>query len=312
MNIEKLLNRFPKEYLEKRLSRQVDHSAFRFGSKKFLSIYIENIEWLFVVLKWLLKLSGLLGIGRKNTIRYRLVDNQLSFANLPQAFHGFKILHLSDLHIDGILDGGNRLFQILDKLKYDICVTTRDYRFHTYGEYDLVLQRMKELRLHINKETYCILGNHDFIEFVDLFEEIGYNCLVNERVQIRKDKDSIYILGSDDMHFYEVENFDKLFENLEKTDFKILLLHSPEGLELANQLNTNLYLCGHTHGGQICLPGEFPLLSNSSAKRKYNQGTWKYGNMFGFTSNGVGSSGLDVRFFCPPEIIIHTLNRTLD
>ncbi|PJE01554.1 MAG: metallophosphoesterase [Leptospira sp.] len=308
MNLDRLLKRFPKDYLEKRLSLQVDHSAYRLGSKKFLSIYIENIEWIFVVLKWLLKLSGLYSLGQRNTIHYRITQNHLKFDNLPKSFEGYRILHLSDIHIDGILDKGKNLYSILDDLEYDLCVITGDYRYHTHGEYDLVIEGMKELRSHLNKDTFCILGNHDFIEFVEPFEEFGFKCLINERIKINKNNDSIYFLGSDDMHFYESQNFSKLFEGLESNDFKVMLLHSPEGYKQAESDNVSLYLCGHTHGGQICLPGELPIISNSSAPKKFNKSAWTYGKMQGYTSNGVGSSGLDVRFFCPPEIIIHHLH----
>jgi predicted MPP superfamily phosphohydrolase len=73
-------------------------------------------------------------------------------------------------------------------------------------------------------------------------------------------------------------------------------------LEDAAQHGVHLYLCGHTHGGQICLPIIGPIIVNANCHRKYTRGVWRYKNVQGYTSAGVGTSGVPVRFFCRPEI----------
>lgn len=298
-------NRISLEHLRKRLELQVAHSAFRFGDKKFFSVYLENIEWIFVLLKWILILLGLYNRGQKNTIQYSITENKYKIKNLPASFHGFRILHLSDLHIDKIFDSGKTLFNALDGLKYDICVITGDYRFNTYGDYSIVTEKMKELKSHLNPEhgVYCILGNHDFLEFVPYFEELGYKFLLNEQIIISREQESLEFFGIDDVHYYKT-----VFFKAGKSNFsRILLAHSPEIIPEAEEEGFQMYLCGHTHGGQICLPGEIPILLNANANRKYLSGKWLYKNMHGYTSRGTGSSGLDVRFFCQPEIAIHEL-----
>jgi uncharacterized protein len=303
--IEYFEKRIPLDHLRKRLELQVEHSAFRFGDKKFFSIYIENLEWMYVILKFLLTTTGFYSLGQRNTLDYRLNYQQFKIKNLPSTFNNFRILHLSDIHIDGIFDSGVKLFSILESLEYDICVITGDYRFHTYGEYNIVFERMKELKKYLNSKygTFCILGNHDFIEFVPEMESQGYRFLLNEELVISKDGDCIAFFGIDDIHYYKTGS---IKPNL-REGIKIMLAHSPESIEEAEYEKFSLYLCGHTHGGQICLPGEIPILLNARAPRKFLSGRWSYKTMQGYTSRGTGSSGLDVRFFCPPEILIHEL-----
>ena len=69
----------------------------------------------------------------------------------------------------------------------------------------------------------------------------------------------------------------------------------------------DLNLAGHTHGGQICLPGGIPLMVNASCSRRYCKGPWRYHALDGYTSVGSGVSMVDVRLNCPPEITIHRL-----
>jgi uncharacterized protein len=76
----------------------------------------------------------------------------------------------------------------------------------------------------------------------------------------------------------------------------------------AAEIGFNYYLCGHTHGGQICLPGGIPILTNTGFLKRYIKGPWKRGKMHGYTSRGTGTSGLNVRYFCPPEITLHILS----
>ncbi len=68
-------------------------------------------------------------------------------------------------------------------------------------------------------------------------------------------------------------------------------------------------LCGHTHGGQICLPGGIPIIYDAQCPRKLASGCWTYHNLLGYTSTGTGSSIADVRLNCPPEVTLHHLRR---
>ncbi len=151
----------------------------------------------------------------------------------------------------------------------------------------------------------AVLGNHDFIEMVPGLEAMGIRILLNEAVPIRRNGEVIWIAGVDDPHFYEAHNLKKTFQEVPRREFKVLLAHSPELVEDAANFMVDYYLCGHTHGGQICLPRGIPVITNATCSRKYVSGPWKYQKMAGYTSRGTGSSGLTVRFFCPPEITLH-------
>jgi predicted MPP superfamily phosphohydrolase len=168
---------------------------------------------------------------------------------------------------------------------------------------------MVALRRHIRAETYAVLGNHDCIEMVPLLEAGGIRMLLNEHAVVEHGGASIQLAGVDDPHYYETDNLHQALDGVPESAFKILLVHSPEICRKAAFSGVNLYLCGHTHAGQICLPGGRPLLINSKCPRECHSGLWTFEEMTGYTSRGAGTSSVDVRFNCPPEITVHTLRR---
>ena len=89
--------------------------------------------------------------------------------------------------------------------------------------------------------------------------------------------------------------------------FTIFLAHSPEAYRDAARFQARLYLCGHTHGGQICFVNNRPIVTNSRAPRYTAIGTWEYQGMTGYTSRGIGASSVPLRFNCPGEICLITL-----
>ncbi len=306
---EALQNRVGRDHLAKRLGLQVDHSAMYFG-KGYGGFHWENIDLMPKILRFLLKLSGFLAQGERNATDYEVVEIGVVLDGLPEAFEDFRILQLSDIHIDGIPDGAERLIRHIADLSYDLCVLTGDFRFHTFGNYGPCLDRMQKLAAAIQCRhgTLGILGNHDFVEMVPGLESFGIRMLLNETVTIERDGAAIHVVGLDDAHFYGVDNLKKAIADLPADTIKLLLVHSPEIIPAAARAGVHYYLCGHTHGGQVCLPGPSPLLTNANCERAYVSGAWKYREMAGYTSRGAGSSGLAVRFFCPPEITLHRLS----
>jgi hypothetical protein len=138
-------------------------------------------------------------------------------------------------------------------------------------------------------------------------EEAGIVMLVNESWEIREGTDKIWLVGVDDPHYYKTHDLQRAFRSVPENDFTILLAHSPEVYKKAVTYHADLYLCGHTHGGQICLSPLNPLLTNSRAPRFTALGCWNYKDMTGYTSRGAGASGVPLRFNCPGEITIITL-----
>jgi len=298
-----------RNHLARRLERQVNYSAIQFTGSG-LRFHWENFEPAYKVLRVILKMLGLLERGMENTLDYRLEKNEVFFNSLPECLSGFTILQLSDLHIDGISDGGQRLGEIIQTLHFDLCVITGDFRFMTFFDYEKAMADMETLAVSLQCEhgVVSILGNHDFIEMVPLLESMGIRVLLNEAVAIERKQEKIWIAGVDDCHFYQVHDLSKALGEIPADGFKILLAHSPELMDEAERAGVQYYLSGHTHGGQICLPGNIPIITNAKCPRKFVSGSWLYRNMAGYTSRGTGSSGLPVRFFSPPEITLHTLH----
>jgi hypothetical protein len=157
-------------------------------------------------------------------------------------------------------------------------------------------------------EVYGVLGNHDSIRMVPELEDMGIRMLLNESVAIQRAAAQIHLVGLDDAHYFRVDDIDKASAVVPQDGFSVLLSHTPEIYRLAAHANFNLLLSGHTHGGQICLPGRIPIVLDSDLPRFMGSGPWVYCNLAGYTSVGVGSSVVPVRFNCPPEITLHHLH----
>ena len=306
-----LLERIGTDHASRRLQLQTTHSAIRSGPTG-VHFSFENLDGIGPFLKTFLGITGLWTRAVRNTLSYRIIEQTITLPSLPKPFHGFRILHLSDLHIEGIVDKGQTLRNVIRDLEFDLCVITGDFRLLTYGDYENTLVTLAPLI----KEIQCthgiigILGNHDFLEMVSGLEDLGIRMLLNESLPIQQGEETIWIVGLDDPHWYEVADLPRALRAVPDDAIRILLVHSPEVIEEAATAGMNVYLCGHSHGGQICLPGGTPIIVNSRCTRKFTSGAWQYNKMQGFTSRGVGTSLLPVRISCRPEVIVHRLVST--
>ena len=200
-----------------------------------------------------------------------------------------------------------RLAELLPSMDYDVCVLTGDYRGATYGAFDAALKGLARVRAHLKGQIYAVLGNHDTIRMVPELEEMGIRMLLNECEVISRNNQRIYLAGIDDAHYYRVDNIEKAASEIPHDGFSILLSHTPEIYRQAAHAGFDLLLSGHTHGGQICLPGSIPITLDSVLPRRMGSGCWKYHDMIGYTSVGVGSSIVAARLNCLPEITLHHL-----
>jgi len=311
--IEAVLNKLEQRlggrlYARQRLGIETDHEAQIFGQGRNF-FHIENWYSVHSFIRVLLKLTGLYWRGRANAARVQLKRNDIFFKTLPPEFNGFTLLHISDFHAD-MNDGAmRRLEEIIPGLSYDLCVLTGDYRGATFGPFDDALARMRPVLTHIKQPIYGVLGNHDTIRMVPDLETMGIRMLLNEFEPITRGEASIYLAGIDDAHYFRVDNIEKAAAGIPLQGFSILLSHTPEIYRQAAHAGFSLLLSGHTHGGQICLPGSIPVTLDSVLPRKFGRGAWTYHEMAGYTSVGVGSSIVTVRINCLPEITLHHLWR---
>lgn len=244
-----------------------------------------------------------------------IVRGEIPIVGLPPRFDGLRVLHLSDLHLDaaerylGGRELGRHIAARVSALDFDLAVITGDHRFDISGPYDRVEAQLAHLVPALDCElgAWAILGNHDFIEQLPGMERLGLRTLVNEAARLERGNEAIYLVGVDDPHFYGTHDFERALVTVPRNACKIALVHSPEVGELAARHEIALYLAGHTHGGQLCLPGGLAPYVNARCPRARIRGHWQVGSMRGYTSAGTGSSGLPVRFNQRPEIAIHTL-----
>ena len=257
-----------------------------------------------------LRVLGLYERGRRNATDIRLTRLAFSFEDLPPAFDGFRILQLTDLHVDALPEAMAAARAIVAELEADLCVLTGDYRFRLSGPHEQIQPEMRALLadLRVRDGVVAVLGNHDCADMVEALEGLGITVLLNESLSLERDGQALHMTGTDDVHYFHTEAARAALAAAPQ-GFKIALIHSAELADVAAEQGFALYLSGHTHGGQICLPGGRPILTHMSRFRRYASGLWRHGAMQGYTSTGVGISALPVRFNCRGEVVLITLRR---
>jgi len=302
-----LAQRIGKEKLGERLSLQSSHWAGMHHQGEGL-LAIERIVPLDTLVEKVLRFTGFAALGRRGAIDLRVEHNAVRSPAVPKGLDGFRILHLSDLHLDLQTGVMPRLAEALSSLDYDLAVVTGDFRNSTTGDFEDALRETSHVLRALKPPVYGILGNHDFIEMVPRLEELGLPILLNETTTIAHGGARLLLAGIDDPHFYKTHDIPKVGGTPPAPDlFRVLLSHSPETYDEAAP-HFDFMLSGHTHGGQICLPGGIPIIRNGNCPRKMLSGAWQHKSLLGYTSRGTGCCGVAARFFCPPEITIHTLH----
>ena len=301
-------DRIGEEQLSKRLMLQASHWARLKGQGKGV-FKLERFISIADLTRYGLKACLLWKRAHHNVFDIEVTEQHWRLNNLPKNFDGFKLLQISDLHID-IADGLNvRIADVIRKTPHDAIVMTGDYRDSTDSNYKPSVELMKRVIDASDAPKYGILGNHDFIEMVWDLEAQGLPILLNEAISIKRSEQKLWICGVDDPHFYKTHDFQAARAQIPKGACKILLCHSPEVHEKATFYGFDLMLSGHTHGGQICLPGgRHVILPSKGLEKRFVKGAWKSGQMLGYTSRGTGSCGVAARLNCRPEMTVHHLN----
>ena len=256
----------------------------------------------------LLRACGLYRRGVRNAKTIRVTEVPLAFDSLPAAFDGYRILHLTDLHLDCVPGMAELIRGGLQGLRYDLCLITGDLRRATHGGFRQIVTPLRTVisALHAADGVVATLGNHDSYLMVSDLEKMGVRVLANESIALQRGRARITLTGLDDPHYYYTDQVIVALEEA-KEGFKIVMAHSPELYDMALEHGYHFYICGHTHGGQICLPGGIPVITHLNNGRRLFRGLWHAGGMTGYTSQGCGSSGIPVRFNTRSEITLFTL-----
>jgi len=260
-----------------------------------------------------LRVTGLYQQGLANALQPVVRHLRMAFADLPAALDGFRILHLTDLHIDGIDGLAAVLAELIAQLPVDLCVLTGDYRYYVYGPCAEIYPRMRQVLAAVQARygVIGILGNHDCADIAVELEKAGVRMLINQAIAVGPPEGRLWTIGVDDPHYYRCDDLPEALKPAPDDAFKLLLAHTPELFQEAADAGVDLYLTGHTHAGQIRLPGIGPLVLHADCPRAYTGGLWQHGGMRGYTSSGAGCSLLPVRFGCPAELAVIELARSV-
>lgn len=244
-------------------------------------------------------------------IEYRHVT--LMLPRLDPAFDGFRLVQLSDLHVNGWLTP-ERLAEVaaaINALQPDAIALTGDFVSgrQTYDRAGLV-EALRVLRPA--EVSVAVLGNHDHGHRTGpegirtLLHEAGIRELNNAAIALRRGAAALHLAGVDDLRFRQ-SRLDQVLEALPDEGAAILLAHEPDFADISAATGRfDLQLSGHTHGGQVRAPLIGPLLLPRYGQR-YPAGLYRVRGMYVYTNRGLGMGHLRVRFNCRPEITIFTL-----
>jgi predicted MPP superfamily phosphohydrolase len=249
-------------------------------------------------------------VGSRHALRLATHDIRITWPDLPLRFDGYRILHLTDLHLDSMDDTARTAAACAQQHgDIDLCVVTGDIRDDYRACTDQTAQRLEVIlkAAAARDGVLCVLGNHDGPEMVAPLEALGIEVLLNEHISLARGNDRLHFTGLDDVHMFHTDDATEALRDA-PNGFAVALVHSPEIAHIAAERHA-LYLTGHTHGGQICLPGGVPITTALRRHWSYASGLWRHDDMVGYTSHGAGTAGIPFRMNCPGEVSVVTLAR---
>jgi predicted MPP superfamily phosphohydrolase len=256
------------------------------------------------------RLAGIHARGRRNALSPVLVERDFTFFDLPAAFDGYRILHISDPHLDCLPELPGIARRLIAGVDVDLVAITGDIHGSPRVPVARSTMPLAELLtgLKVRGRIVAVLGNHDPASMADALEHVGITPLINESLTVERGEDRMVVTGLDDVHRFYTPAAKQALDDA-PAGFRIALVHSAEIADHAAVAGFGLYLCGHTHGGQICLPNGRALFTRLRRCHFGARGEWRAGAMIGYTSNGLGVGEVPLRFNCRGEIAVITLRR---
>lgn len=256
---------------------------------------------------------------------------RINFPNLPSAFDGFKIVHISDIHLGSFASNYHKLEGIVDIINAehaDAIFFTGDlvnnFQEETFG-WEKVFKQLKS-----KYGNFSILGNHDYGDYtdwdsptdkqknfqgiVDAHRDFGFKLLRDQSVAIEKGGQEIVVTGVENWGhdpFPRYGDLQKAKMGTEKFSFKVLLSHDPDhwDAEVVDRTKFDLTLAGHTHGMQFGIDWKGFKWSPAKYKFKKWDGLYQHKNQFLYVNRGLGFLGMPARIGMPPEITVIQLGK---
>jgi hypothetical protein len=236
----------------------------------------------------------------------------LALPRLDKVFDGYRIAHISDFHCDSraASDQLQRAVQQINRLQPDLVVFTGDYSSDNPSRFARDAPEILPL-LNARDGVYAVMGNHDHWGNIKIsraaLQKSGVRELRNEVHVIRRAQSTLNLAGIDDWWMGKA-NFEQVVGQLPSSGATILLAHEPDVADLTAATGRfDVQLSGHSHGGQVRMPGWGPLRLPPHGE-KYHTGLYRVGKMWQYTNRGLGVVGPQVRFCCPPEITLLSLH----
>jgi len=262
--------------------------------------------------------------GLYEPFRISVTRLEIRLRRLPTAFDGFRLVQISDLHF-GPFTGASEIgaaVRAVNTLNPDLCVITGDFvsipvafsGIHWSGDPEAAARKIipcAELLAGIRapQGSVAVLGNHDVgtdPNFVaGHLSERNIAVLRNAAIPIERGGARLWVVGLDDAD-YNLMDISRALATVPAGEATIVLVHEPDVADQLARYPADLQLSGHSHGGQIRIPLLPPLYLPSLAK-KYYEGLYRIGNLQLYTSRGIGTIGLPMRFDCLPEVTLFTL-----
>jgi predicted MPP superfamily phosphohydrolase len=251
-----------------------------------------------------------------STWRLTLDRVELRFENLPESFHGFRIVQLSDLHGAEFGKDNLRLLRAVEKAKPDLIALTGDF---IDSPADLeVLSALAE-RLTLFAPVYFVSGNHDWSsgaigELAEVLQKKGVRYLQNEALSLSRNGESIVLCGVEDPNGRaDMIRPNALLGEIAAAQpgaFVLLLAHRNYWVTRYPSLPADLILCGHAHGGIVRLPFLGGLLgTGGELLPEYDSGVFTSGRYQMFVSRGLGDSLFPFRFLNNPQVAVLSLKK---
>lgn len=270
--------------------------------------------------KWLKAVFRLLGLGAVAGLYsygwerkwIEVTHVPIEVPGLPEPFRGTKLVHFSDLHIGHYCepDDVQHVVDLIMRERPDMICFTGDLVDESTRYLSAVVPILEQLQAPLGK--YAVLGNHDYRSREQhvvrgALSGSGFEVLDNRHIRIERQGRSLHIAGVDDVLF-GVPDLSRAVAEIPAGDTVILLAHEPDFAQEAASYPIHLQLSGHSHGGQVRLPLVGAILT-PKLSQMYVQGLYQVENkeMQVYTTRGIGTTILPIRFFCRPELTVLTL-----